>query len=97
MSTESSFDTQPANDKKQRYHKSESETWSAAAVTNTPRDHTDESYEQRPMTGAGDIEAQYDQQTRQVSPGAPDCAGPHSCGSDCRFSRHASRGDHALY
>lgn len=69
MSTESSFDTQAANDKIQRYHKSESETWSAAAVTNTPRDHTDESYEQRPMTGVSDIEAQYDQRGHRYSRG----------------------------
>ena len=66
MSTESSFDTQAANDKIQRYHKSESETLSAAAITNAPRDHTDESYEQRPMTGAGDIEARYDQHAKYL-------------------------------
>lgn len=69
MFTESFFDTQAANDKKQRYHKSESETWSATAVTNAPLDHTDESYEQRPMTGAGDIEAQYDQRGYKYSRG----------------------------
>lgn len=67
LSTESFFDTQTANDKIQRYHKSESETWSAAAVTNAPLDHTDESYEQRPMTGVGDIEAQYDQRGHRYS------------------------------
>ena len=69
LSTESFFDTQAANDKKQRYHKSESETWSATAVTNEPRDHTDESYEQRPMTGVSDIEAQYDQHGHRYSRG----------------------------
>lgn len=69
MSTESSFDTQAANDKIQRYHKSESETLSAAAITNAPRDHTDESYEQRPMTGVSDIEAQYDQRGHRYSRG----------------------------